>query len=64
MGTLDSPFRKSSYSDTSGDCLEAGTNGGAVGVRDTKDIGQGLVLTFSSAAWERFTVSLRQPPRG
>jgi hypothetical protein len=59
MGIPDSTFRKSTYSDTSGDCVEAGNRGGAVAVRDTKDPGHGLVLTFSAAAWEGFTASLR-----
>jgi hypothetical protein len=59
MGIVDSPFRKSSHSDTRGECVEAGTRRGAVAVRDTKDADHGPVLAFSAAAWERFTASLR-----
>ncbi len=59
METLDGSFRKSSYSDTNGECVEAGNRGGIVAVRDTKEAGRGLVLAFGATAWEGFTASLR-----
>jgi hypothetical protein len=52
-------WRKSTYSDGSGgDCVETATGNGAILVRDTTDR-DGGTLTFATAAWERFTVSLR-----
>ncbi len=50
-------WRKSSYSGPAGDCVEAGTGPSAVGVRDTKDRGDGPVLVFSPAAWAAFTAA-------
>jgi hypothetical protein len=53
-----SDWRKSSYSGNGGnDCVEVGRAGGAVAVRDTKDR-DGRTLTFSVAAWARFTASV------
>jgi len=46
-------WRTSSYSNIGGNCLEAATTGGVVGIRDTKDRA-GAMLTFSPAAWQRF----------
>jgi hypothetical protein len=51
-------WRKSSYSDgNGGQCVEVGGDGGIL-VRDTTDR-DGVMLTISAAAWERFTASLR-----
>ena len=60
METIDTvPWRKSSYSGTSGgSCVEAADMEGNVLVRDTTDRG-GLVLHFSPDAWHRFTAMLR-----
>jgi hypothetical protein len=60
METIDSaPWRKSSYSGTSGgSCVEAADMGGSVLVRDTTDRG-GMVLSVSPGAWLRFTGTLR-----
>jgi hypothetical protein len=58
-------FRKSTYSNPSGNCVEAGdfrtsSHGGArVRVRDTKDAGTGPVLSFTPAAWAAFTGGLK-----
>jgi hypothetical protein len=41
------------------DCVEAGQGQGVIGVRDTTDKGQGLVLRFRPASWARFTASLK-----
>jgi hypothetical protein len=50
-------WRKSSYSNGSGDCVEIG-RGDGVRVRDTKDR-DGVVLRVSAETWERFTATLR-----
>ncbi|MEV0110743.1 DUF397 domain-containing protein [Nocardia sp. NPDC050799] len=50
---------KSSYSGGSQDCVEvAFIEGDVVGVRDSKDR-SGPALSFSSAAWDMFTLSAR-----
>jgi hypothetical protein len=52
-------WRKSSYSSSNGgNCVEVGHAAGTVAVRDTKDNGNGPVLSVTSSAWERFTKSL------
>lgn len=35
-------------------CVEVGSGGGIVGVRDTKDDGSGPVLAFTPGAWAAF----------
>jgi hypothetical protein len=47
-------WRKSSYSDGNGDCVEIGSRPGSVGVRDTKQDGRGPVLEFTQSEWEAF----------
>jgi uncharacterized protein DUF397 len=52
-------WRKSSYSDASGDsCIETASGQGVILVRDTTDR-KGGAPAFGAAAWERFTGSLR-----
>ena len=51
-------WRKSSRSNGQGQCVETASGTGTVAVRDTADR-DGGTLTFSAAAWERFTASLR-----
>jgi hypothetical protein len=51
-------WRKASYSNGSGQCVEAGSGAGAVGVRDTTDH-DGGTLTFTAEAWASFTASLK-----
>jgi len=59
VGTLDSTWRKSSYSGSSGgDCVETADGGGAVLVRDTTDRG-GVTLAIPAAAWQTFVTELR-----
>ncbi len=54
-----SDWRKSTFSnDNGGACVELAGDNGAILVRDTTDR-RGPVLTFSAAAWEAFTASLR-----
>jgi Domain of unknown function (DUF397) len=55
MEQVDARWRKSSYSGTSGNnCIEAGSLGEQVGVRDSKD-DNGAVLRFTSGVWRAFT---------
>lgn len=60
MEAIDSaPWRKSSYSGTSGgSCVEAADVGDHILVRDTTDRG-GVVLTIRPDSWCRFTDTLR-----
>ncbi len=51
-------WRKASYSNGSGQCVETASSAGTVAVRDTANRG-GDTLTFSAAAWERFTASVK-----
>ena len=54
-----SDWRKSTFSnDNGGDCVELASGNDAILVRDTTDR-PGPMLTFSAAAWETFTASLR-----
>jgi hypothetical protein len=47
-------WRKSSYSNAGGDCVEvAPLSGGRIGVRDTKER-NGPVLVFTSDEWHAF----------
>lgn len=53
-------WRKSTWSAMNGNCVEfAELNGGLVGVRDTKDHGQGPVLVFGSSVWRSFINGLK-----
>jgi hypothetical protein len=58
LDTIDSPWRKSSYSGTSGNaCVETASGAGVILVRDTTDRG-GVTLSVPADAWARFTDSL------
>lgn len=56
-------WRKSSRSDTGDDvdwCIEAGrVDTGEVAVRDTKQLGQGPILTFSRDGWASLLDTLK-----
>lgn len=53
------PFRKSSLSDNSGNCVEvAPTRGGGRAVRDSKDQA-GPVLFFTPGEWDAFVGGVR-----
>jgi hypothetical protein len=59
LDTIDSPWRKSSYSGTSGNsCVETASGAGLILVRDTTDRGS-FTLSVPADAWARFTDSLR-----
>ena len=46
---------KSTRSGNNGACVEVARLGdNAIGVRDTKDNGQGPILTFAAAEWDAF----------
>jgi hypothetical protein len=52
-------WRKSTYSDgNGGQCVEVASDS-AVLVRDTHDR-QGVILSMTAAAWQRFTKSLKK----
>jgi Domain of unknown function (DUF397) len=52
-------WRKSSYSASSGNCVEVAANlPGMVAVRDSKDP-DGPKLIFAPAEWDAFTVGVR-----
>jgi len=58
MEAIDLRWRKSSYSDNGGECIEVGHSAGRVMVRDTKDR-QGPTLRFTPDAWRRFAKQLK-----
>jgi putative sterol carrier protein len=51
-------WRKASYSNGSGNCVEVGNQAGRVAVRDTENRG-GAVLSVSAEAWQAFTNKLK-----
>jgi hypothetical protein len=58
LDTIDSPWRKPSYSGTSGGaCVETASGVGVILVRDTTDR-DGFTLSVPADAWARFTDSL------
>ncbi len=52
-----SGWRKSSYSDTNGNCVETAGEGSVVLVRDTTNR-DGGTLVVSASAWAKFTATL------
>ena len=55
-------WRKSSYSgDNGGNCVEVGTAGSAMAVRDSK-YPDGSLLAFAAATWKAFTEHLKASP--
>jgi hypothetical protein len=53
MEAIDPRWRKASYSDNGGNCVEVGDDTRRVLVRDTKDR-SGPTLQFSADAWRRW----------
>jgi hypothetical protein len=60
-GTAGIGWRKSSYSGGDNNCVEVGTAGARVAVRDSKLPGGGA-LSFSAGAWQSFAERLYRPP--
>jgi uncharacterized protein DUF397 len=59
MDVTGSAWRKSSYSGSNGGaCVEVGTTGPAVAVRDSQDQ-DGPQLAFAAYAWQAFTERLK-----
>lgn len=59
MDVTGTTWRKSSYSGSNGGaCIEVGTTGAAVAVRDSKDQA-GPQLAFVADAWQAFTSQLK-----
>lgn len=47
-------WRKSTYSNSSANCVEVAAGEGMVGVRDSKQEARGPVLEFSGDRWQAF----------
>ena len=56
---IDPRWRKSSYSDNGGNCVEVADQAARVLVRDTQDR-TGSVLRFSPDAWRRFAAQVKR----
>ena len=53
-------WRKSTWSASNGNCVEVATlRHDLVGVRDSKEVGQGAVLVFDDATWRSFIESVK-----
>jgi hypothetical protein len=52
-------WRKSSYSNSTGGCVEVAEARRTVGVRDSKQHGTGPVLAFSTAEWQAFLAQVK-----
>ena len=63
MEAIDPRWRKSSYSDNGGNCIEVAGRAGCVLARDTQDR-TGPVLRFSPAAWRRFAGQVKRSLAG
>jgi hypothetical protein len=51
-------WRKASYSNGSGQCVETASSAGAIAVRDTTDR-DGSTIVFTASAWQAFLGALR-----
>jgi hypothetical protein len=59
MDVTSAAWRKSSYSgDNGGNCVEVGTAGRAVAIRDSKDP-KGPRLAFAADAWRAFAEQMK-----
>jgi hypothetical protein len=56
--TVFDDWRKASFSNGSGSCVETASNAGIIAVRDTTNR-DGGTLTFTADAWQRFTSGLK-----
>jgi hypothetical protein len=58
MDNTYSDWRKASYSNGTGQCVETASQAGTVAVRDTTDR-EGGTLVFSADAWAKFTANVK-----
>ena len=58
MEAIDQRWRKASYSDNGGECVEVGNDPARILVRDTQDR-TGPMLSVSPDAWRRFTSAVK-----
>ena len=63
MEAIDPRWRKASYSDNGGNCVEVGADAVRVLVRDTQDR-RGPVLRFTPGAWRRFADRVKRSLAG
>ncbi|GAA2137531.1 DUF397 domain-containing protein [Actinomadura napierensis] len=60
MTTRYPTWRKSSYSEANGNCLEISPSAsGTIGVRDSKQHGAGPILDFTAREWTAFLQAVR-----
>ena len=52
-------WRKASYSDGTGNCVEVAGAHGLVAIRDTKQGDRGSMLEFGAAAWREFLTAVK-----
>ena len=52
-------WRKSSYSDANGNCVEVASTDTVVGIRDSKQHGRGPTLEFSRTEWAAFVRAVK-----
>jgi hypothetical protein len=52
-------WRKSSYSDGTGNCIEVTSADRMVAIRDARQGGHGPLLKFAESAWQRFLVETK-----
>jgi hypothetical protein len=57
--TTGATWRKATYSNAQGSCVQAGSMPGRILVRDTTQHGNGPVMTVSPQSWRRFTADIR-----
>lgn len=55
---VDPRWRKASFSDNGGNCVEVGHDGPVVAVRDTENR-EGPSLAFSASAWRAFAARIK-----
>jgi hypothetical protein len=55
---MDLKWFKSKYCGQNNSCVEVARTPAGMMVRDTKDEGQGPILTFSAKAWQEFLADL------
>jgi hypothetical protein len=54
-----SAWRKASYSDGTGNCVEVAESERLIAIRDTKQGGRGSMLEFGAAAWREFLTAIK-----